>query len=452
MPEFVRDGDMPGGVLYSKGSRALFVTNLASQDLPRPSELVLESQREQKVAFWGDMNDFPDLVMQDIESSDLILTVNDWKSRTLVGEGVAYGNLVPGPGGSLVLQPEQWPEIDRWFDRTSFDLFCEEAALDFYHFYNANAELEKARNGQFVGVYAKDQIWRRYGVNDSRGLITTAYECAQWSTATDLTDRKKVITLPAIDPYMVEQQMAEAKPGRMVLPLRVQTGGRKYYALAPWNGLRASGWLALAIAVPKMKLRLIQNLMQAQFQIEIADTYWTGKYKDWATLSDKDKREKYADEVKAFEDLMFGEEEVGKPKTLMTQMRYNQHKGDMYSLWRITPLRMEQPTGAYIEDSQEADFHIVRSLGVDPALVGISPGKNQTSAGSGSADRVKRTNYLLSVRPHGKHLLRMMPAIAEINGWNKRLNGGRPIQFMFRSLHTATLDRTSMVSPGEESE
>jgi hypothetical protein len=446
MPELIRDGDMPGGVLYSKGSRALYTTNLASQDLPKPSELVLESLQSQDVAFWGTANDFPQQVLCDVEKSDIIPTVLDWKARTLVGEGVAYGNMEPGPGGSLILAPMQVPEIERWFSRTSFDLFCEEAALDYYHYYNANAELEKARNGQFVGVYSKDQSWRRYGVNNSSGLIDKAYESACWSTATDVKDRKKVISLPAIDPYMVESQMIEAQPGRMVLPLRIQTGGRKYYALAPWNGLRASGWFALAIAIPKMKLRLIENLMQAQYQIEIADTYWTGKYKDWKDLGDKEKRQKYADEVKAFEDLMFSEDEVGKPKTLMTQMVWNQVKGEMYSLWKITPLRMETPTGAYVEDGQEADFHIVRSLGVDPALVGISPGKNATSAGSGSADRVKLTNYKLSVRPHSNHLLRMMPPIAENNGWNKDFNQGKPLVFMFRSLHTATLDRTSMVS------
>lgn len=446
MVELVRDNDMPGGVLYSRGSHVLYTTNLASDALPKPSEVVLENLRGQDVAFWGDANDFPQQVIADIEMSDIIPTVIDWKARQLIGEGVAYGNMVPGPGGSLVLEPIQVPEIEHWLRRTAFDLYCEEAALDFYTFYNANAELEKARNGQFVGVYSKDQSWRRYGVNDKRGMITKAYESACWSTATDLTDKKKVISLPAIDPYLIDSQLAEATPGRMVLPLRIQTRGRKYYALAPWNGLRANGWLALAIAIPKMKLRLIQNLMQAQYQIEIADTYWPGKYKNWKDLSDKEKRQKYADEVKAFEDLMFSDEEVGKPKTLMTQKVWNQVKGEMYSLWTITPLRMETPTGAYIEDGQEADFHIVRSLGVDPSLVGISPGKNNTSTGSGSDARVKRTNYLISVRPHGQHLLRMMPPISEVNGWNKDYNGGKPLHWMFRSLHAATLDRTSMVS------
>ena len=78
--------------------------------------------------------------------------------------------------------------------------------------------------------------------------------------------------------------------------------------------------------------------------------------------------------------------------------------------------------------------------------MGISPSKSGTSSGSGSADRVKRTNYLLGIRPHGARMLSVMDAVSELNGWNDKFNGGMPLTWMFRSLHTATLDRTQQVA------
>lgn len=446
--------DMPG-VIYHVGSKTLFTSNLASTEVPKPSEVVLEHlDGDQKVALWGETNVFPQEVIADIEKSDIIDTVLDWKARTLVGEGVVYGNMVAGSDGAAVLKPMFVPEIDRWLNRTNFDLFAYESALDFYTFYNANVELERARNGSIIGAYAQDQSWLRLAQNDSRGMITKAYLSSCWDTATDVSDRKKVITLDALDPYFnIVGQIQESKQHRHLIPLRLQTRGRKYYALAPWNGLRASGWMNLAVAIPKMKLALIENLMHMRYWIEISTEYWPNKYgaQVWKDKSFVDKQKIMAKEVKDFEELMASKEEAGKPKALMTSMLFASHKNENLSLWKVHDQKLEIPNGAYLEDSAETDYHIVRGLGVDPALVGIAPGKNSASPGSGSADRIKRTNYLLGARPHGTRLLSFMSAVAEINGWDKAHNGGNPIVWMYRSLHTATLDKSNQVTPEESS-
>ncbi|MBL8000411.1 MAG: hypothetical protein JNL05_00500 [Flavobacteriales bacterium] len=449
--ELVYGGDMPVGVVYHKGRQALFTTRIASSEVPKPSEVVLENQRSQGLAFWGEYdNQFPQKVIADIETSDIIETVIDWKARTLVGEGVMYGNLVEGPGGSQVLKPMQNLEIERWLRRTNFDLFAYEASLDFYRYANANAELQRNLGGEAVGIFSQDQSWLRYGQNDLKtGLIDKAYLCAEWSTVTDLKNKGKVIPLEALDPYYdVVGQLKESRQYRHIIPLRLQTAGRKYYALAPWNGLRASGWLELAVAIPKMKLRLIKNMMAIRYWIEIADSYWPKKFGEqaWKDATDEKRKKWINEEVAAFEQLMAGEEEAGVPKALMTRMTEQKHSGELTSLWKVNPLKLELAQGAYVEDSQETDYHIVRGLGVDPALVGISPSKGGQSPGSGSADRVKRTNYLLGARPHGTRLLSVMDAVSELNGWNTKYNNGMPLTWTFRSLHVATLDRTQQVA------
>lgn len=443
--------DMPG-VVYHVGSKTLFTTNLASTELVKPSEVVLERLESQQVALWGVTNQFPQEVIADIEKNDIIGTVLDWKARTLVGEGVVYGNMVAGTDGAAVLKPMFVPEIDRWLYRTNFDLYAYESAHNFYTYYNANAELERARIGSVIGVYAQDQSWLRLSQNDNRGMINKAYLSACWDTATDVTDRKKVITLEALDPYYdIAGQVQRSSVHRHLIPLRIQTHGRKYYALAPWNGLRASGWLSLAVAIPKMKLELIKNLMHMRYWIEISTEYWPWKYgqQAWKEMGLKDRQKLMNAEVKAFEELMSSEDEAGKPKALMTSMVYQQHAKEHLGMWKVHDQKLQIPSGAYLEDSAETDYHLVRGLGVDPALVGIAPGKNSSSPGSGSADRIKRTNYLLAARPHGTRLLSFMTAVSEINGWDKAYNNGAPIVWMFRSLHTATLDKSNQVTPEE---
>lgn len=444
--------DLPFGTIYHTGSKALFSTNIGgSADIPRASDVVLKNQRDQGVAFWGETNNFPQQVLCDIEKSDIIPTVLEWKAQTLVGEGIVYGNMVEGPGGAAVLRPAFYPEMDEWFRRTEFDLFYNEAAYDFYRFANTHAELQLNAFGDVMGMFTQDQSWLRYQENNDRGEITKAYLSAHWDKVQDVNN-SDVLTLPALDPYYdLAGQIQRSTARRMIVPIRFQGGGRKYYALAPWNGLRASGWMDLAIAIPKMKLRLLQHMMQIRYWIEIADSYWPKKFgvERWKNMGEEEKQKAVKKEVADFEALMSSEEEVGKPKAVMTRMSENPHAKEMMSLWKINVLPFTIPEGAYVEDSQETDFHLVRGLGVDPALVGISPGKNSASAGSGSADRVKRTNYLLSVRSHGTRILSPLNAIAQVNGWNDRLNGGRPLTFMFRSLHTATLDRTTQVAPTE---
>jgi hypothetical protein len=442
--------DIPFGCVFHTGRNVLFTTNLASADIPKPSEVVLKEQRGNGIAQWfDDDNIFPQKVLADIEKSNIIGQVLDWKANTLVGEGIAYGNMVEGASGSLVMKPMQVAEIERWLIKSAFDLYCLEAGLDFYRYGIGNAELQRNRGGEAIGCWAQDTSWMRLGLNDDRGRITKAYLNADWAVARG-PKSEGTLKYEALDPYWdLAGQLANSKETKHLIPLRLQGAGRKYYPLPSWGGLRTSGTLQLASAIQKMKLRLIEYLMQMRFWIEIADEYWPLRFgvQKWKDASPNQRQEMMNQEVRDFEELMGGQEEIGKPKALMTRMNYQSHSKEMVGMWKVHDLKLEVPTGAYVEDGRETDHLILRGLVNDPALVGQMPGKNGASAGSGSADRVKRTNDLLSCRPHGRILLRPLDAVAELNNWNRDFNGGFPLTFMFRSLHVATQDQNNAAMP-----
>lgn len=105
----------------------------------------------------------------------------------------------------------------------------------------------------------------------------------------------------------------------------------------------------------------------------------------------------------------------------------------------INEMKMHLPDGAYLQDSQEADFIICRDLGLDPPLHGISPSKSGSSPGSGSEDRVSWTNHILAQKRHADAVLDVLKPVQKINGWDPR------IKFTFNNYYAATLDRTRQV-------
>jgi len=411
------------------------------------SEVELERLQSQDIAFWGDeTNLFPQEVLADIETSDILDTVIRWKAQELVGGGVMYGNMVPGPGGLPMLEPLSIPEIDDWLEETNFTLYALESATDYYRYYNAAAELIKV-NGTVTGIWSQDMSWVRLAQNDRTGAIRTAYLSGEWEKVASLTSRR-VKHYPALDPYYdVAGQLRDGRSERYIMPLRVQTGGRKYYALAPWNGFRESEWFEVHQRVAKAKNALLKHMAIIRYHIEVDDRYWPLAITDWGTLNHQQKLDKKKKTREDFEAWIAGEKNNG--KSLMTGMVPLPNSHESYSLWKIHELKFTIPSGAYIEDSTEADHHAIRAHGVQPSLMGISPSKNNSSSGSGSVNRVDRTNHILGERVHADLLLTPMKAVSAVNGWNRRYNSqdgrARPLRWMYHNLYAATLDRTQQV-------
>jgi len=451
------DEDLTGMAIHSDTMNAVITMRSPQRQVTSPSDVVVKNLQTNKVAYWGEADNlFPQQVITDIEENDVIDPILNWKARELVGGGVSYGNLVHAGDGAQVLEPLSIPEIDDWMDNTAFGKFAMESALDLYTYYNANAEMHVGPTGRINGLFSQDQSWLRLKENDRKGDITTAWLCADWSQCTNVNDKKTVITLPALDPYFnVPGQIASLSPSnsRFILPMRYQTRGRKYYALAPWNPLRVNGALTLAKAIITSKNSIVKHTMNTGTQIEVADGYWSMRFgKQWEEAKNKPevKRKLMLDEVKRWENTLSGEKNAG--KSIFTRMLQMQHTNELISMVKFTPLKSALPDGALVEDSAEIDHHIIRALGVDPTLPGLSPSKNRQS-GSGSDKRVARTNYLLGERPHGQLLLGdTMAIVSEVNGWNKKYNKGRPIRFRYTNLYAATLDRTNKVDakPNQE--
>lgn len=390
------------------------------------------------VANWGSNNLFPQEVADDKKKASIISAVIERKVNMAMSGGLTYGTVgIDDKTGFELMKPMRDSTIEKWMRDANIMLFLREAWRDWYTYYNVFVEFTMGRGSKsqtVLGMGVQDACHVRLGVQNTKGEITKAY-VADWRNTNDVGS---AIKFEALDPYFrVVDQIKERGAGRYILPIRDLGDDQFYYGLAPWNGLRANGWIDVALRVPVLKKHLLTNLMHLRYHIEYAPAFWPAKYPGWENKTTEQKDALKKEEVTRMNTWLKGDKTQG--GVYVSGMSEQLISKEMQSMVKINELKMGIAEGAYIEDSQEAEFIICRDLGLAPSLHGISPSKSGSSPGSGSEARTLRTQHILDAKPDMDFLLQPLHYVAELNGWPEG------IQFWFRNYYVATKDRINQV-------
>lgn len=397
-----------------------------------------------KVALWGAANDYPQRVIHDKQTTSIMPAIIDKKTEMLVSGGLRYGTAeVDDRTGLEVLKPKRIAEIEYWLQDTNHKLYNYEATRDFNSYATAFCELQLSRGKNYcTGITACDASQVRLGAMDAKGHTNVAY-LADWSGGSAEVDAD---LFAAVDPYdrSPVNQILNGGRFRYILPLRFLNDNNFYYGHPSWNAIRTNGWLDINKRVPELKKILLENLMHLTYHIEIDERYWRIKFPDWEKKTPEQRVDLVTEEVQSLNDSIKGQSQGG---ALMSVIIGSDQTGDkgQESLVKVTPIKSSILEGVYIEDSQEADFVICRDMGLPPPLFGISPSKSGASAGSGSVDRVLRTNYILDSKPYQDLVLEPYSIVSRINKWDEKYNGGLPLVWWYANYYAATLDRTMQV-------
>lgn len=450
MSEVLTHVDDDATVIFHAGSGMMFNTEsprVKGSFGPTPSTKKDPTQGRNGVALWGDNNDRPQLVVAAINESDLLRPLIRKQAKRMVGQGLVYGTTtVDQITGEERMKCMRVKEIDQVLKRTNVMLFLYEQWVDWLTHGNAFPELQTDYDGKVVGLYSQDACRCRLSLKDEKGRINTCYIGGAWDQGGG-PDGDGTFGLPALDPYYDPAgQIARSKQSRFILPIRLLVDDNDYYGDATWKGLIEGGYLDLAKAIIKCKLYLTQNLSLIRYHIEIGKEYWDLAFPGFKDKDPKEKKKIKDDVVAAFTKWATGQEKAG--RTLMTEMMLDEisagavpGKREYRSLWKITPLKLDIPTGAYVEDSAEVDAKIIRAF-MDASLFGATPSKDRNSAGSGSDKRIAHTHELIDNWVDAQLLLTPLDIMAESQGWHDKYGGGQLIQFWFKNYHAATLDRT----------
>jgi hypothetical protein len=437
--EFISDdlAMIEGGIIISMATEEL--------SIPKPKSPVpdIASTTANGVAIWGESNDFPQDVLERANLDLELLPLLDKKGRLLQGREVIAVNLVPNKDNTdfdvrRILDQEVNDFISsRWFKR-----YWRESCVDFTWLHNIFPDLVKNADGDKIAqLNAHEASWCRFGTMDPNGTITKCYVSAKWPDA-KIDNKNDVYEYPVIDPYAynaVDLLKADEKIQRCVYPVNYPTPGQAYYPVAPWTKYLYSEWSKIKMNVPKWKLKTMERVLSAKYILVIPTTYWVQMHPDWKTKTAKERQDIKKAKVKEINDNLTGFEGAG--STILNEVGYD-NQGKEIPAFKITPIESAIKDGQYLEDSQEASEYMMRSLDLDPTIVGKGPGRGK-DAGSGSDKRVAFNILVALLQPYRDVILEPLYFVSEYNGWKSTYPN---IRFMVLEVELETLDKSHSTS------
>jgi|GEM_PF-5325631 hypothetical protein len=421
------------------GHTSMFTTGAVVATTPSAARetgptTVLDVQRNwgDEVAYWGTNNLFPQKVITAKRKLGLVPAVIKRKVDMFLGSGIRYGRIeIDGNTGEERMIRMMIPEIETFLRDSAVKRYVREAANDWYTFANVFVEFTLGRGkDRITRITCQDASHVRLSRQDEKGEIRKAFLC-DWQYSSDARE------LPALDPYSnPAKELMKHRHGHSILPIRDLVDGQFYYGVAPWHAMLDNGWIDLLVRIPELKLKLLSGLMNIRYHIEFDERYWSTKFKDWHGKDEKERISIMQKEVGLLDTWLSKQTHAG---AYMSTMLAGQVGADQVHLVKINEFKLAMLEGAYIEDSQEGDFILCRDMGLKPSLHGISPSKSGSSPGSGSEDRVSRTNHILDARDDMDQILEPLRIVRDFNGWSP------DIEFWTSNYYAATLDRTNQV-------
>lgn len=405
------------------------------KEITRPTSSVSKQDGAEDISPWGDNNDFPQKVIADVRLDTEIGAILDKKARLIYSGGITFGTIERGDNGTEILRapdPNTAKEIDDFLQKSNINLYLMEAAKDLVWFYNVFPELvrskDKSKIVQICVQAAEECRWSKQ--NPKSGLIETCYINANFPDAktTDPLTKKLAVLDPYYDP--AGRLRENTKDFNVIYPISYPSPGNKFYQLADWNSIRASGWLDVSKLIPAFKKSLLENQLTIKYHIKISDQFWGWKFTDWVKKTEVQKKKAMQDELNRFVSFMKGADKTGAP--FFSSFKTDPNTGKEFPGWVIDVIDDKLKDGKYLEDGKEASAHKMAALGLHPALVGTMP--NSGLGGAGSNIREAYNLFILENQPNQDLLLAPLYVVRDYNGWPPE------IVFRFKNSLMTTLD------------
>lgn len=369
------------------GKTALGVTSSGkTEEVTPPSDAVeYDTNKSTKVALWGDNNDFPQKIDEEIEKNPTLAGALKKKIEYLYAGGIEFlqEQLI---NNELVYLPVVTPEIRAIRDSFYMKQYLAQSIYDYCRYGSVFPEmifsLDKSKVAFITASPAFDSRWAKQSNN---GYIEEAYINANWALGRN-ENSADTITNPVLDPFIhtIDFIKADTSKLKYIFRSRIATS-KTYYPLVDWWSVKTSDWLDVSNYVPKFKKSLMLKKITADFHIEIDIRWLEVKYGElWSKASPEEKNQLFKDELKHFNEMRQGPNNAG--GNIMTTKFTDPDSGKEISSWKINDLKSDGKSGEYIEDSNEADSKIHYAVGLDMTMSNTKSGSGMGS-GSGSDKR-----------------------------------------------------------------
>jgi hypothetical protein len=416
------------GLISTVGGAAIITTSSALLDGTKVGGVVRSSSENVETvehAQWGDMDDMPNLLKADLESSTVVTSGMRVASKVVYGGGVVYGKITVDNG------KRNWhyaydAVIERWLRKNNFAKQLFTIFYDLSFTGNAFPLFTKSTDGKSIArvstKHTRSMFTRLSKVN---GYGEHAHAFVNPDFGTNYYNAENTKKYKCAPEYGTAEWIKEnIKPGEsFIFPLKTVDSGRQNYSMPDWNSARTSNWISIGKSVAALNKAMMANSMRPLWHIEIHVDFWANMYgKDaWAAYAPAQKLEKIKEFQTNLANTLLGVDNAG--AYIASHMPYEQGVPEKaFSLLKITPLEnklLQGKDGFYLTTSREVSQHAVVSLGLDSAMLGTMPGDGGMGAGSGSNNRVAFNQRVLLSKADQDMVLNFMYMIGDVNGWDE---------------------------------
>lgn len=380
---------------------------------------------------WGDGDDMPALLEAMWKKSPDLLRAIQLKADILYANGIDYH--VEDASGKIL--DKRLPEVDRFIQRSW--LYPMNVVNHIYQYFIGFPQLlMNGSKDKIVKIHPLTPRNCRFEHMNMDGFIEKLYVNGKWEEGATKKD-KETKTFRYADPWYYDPytfaETWDKKEFSVVLPVKFPSDD-PYYPLPDYWTLKLSKWFDLALKIPVFKDTIMKNQITVKYLIEMPDWWMTNSYPDWEDYSAAKKKALMKSEVKKMEDFIAGFEKSGKSFIAYTK---TDPEGKKYEGWAFKAIDDKMKDGMYIEDSLEATVKIFTAVGVDPGVIGITPGAPGGSrAGS---ERREALNIQLILSTRAEHLILSPYVFSSVfNGWT---NDKEKVVFFFKKPFMQTLDK-----------
>jgi hypothetical protein len=408
------------------------------EETPPSNAIEYDQNKATQIASWGTNNDFPAQMDTEIELNPTLTGAIEKKVRYLYAGGVEFGEEVI-VDGKKTWQYLDNPEINMMLNSPQVQQYFAQAIFDYVRYGSVFPEivfsLDKSKALFCTGQEAFHSRWQKQ--NPSSGYIDNAYVNRNWALGRD-DKSADTLTIPVLDPFVdtVDSIKLESNIFKYIFRSRIPTS-KTYYPLVNWWSAKASGWLDVSNYIPRFKKSLMLRQMSAKKHCEIDVKWLEIKYEDkWLKADVKTKNEIFKAEIKHMNEILTGPDKAG--GTIMTSKFWDADISQFVSAFTFHDLSDQSTSGAYIEDSNEADSKIHYAIGLDMTMSNTKGGSGM-GGGSGS-DKREAFNMEQSTNTLDASII-LMPIYWMIN--YNGLNPTGSIRLRMRSPQLQTLDNVS---------
>lgn len=370
-----------------------------------------------KVAYWGESNDFPQIIMKMLEKDAEMKALIDFCVRASFGKGIVCLNEIDiDDNGNPVYKAVKDPAINAWYRSPQVRKYCQEGLIDLFTYYNVFPELIVSRDRKTIAhIQTNEAIHCRWQLMGNDGKLNTVIHNKNWPYA-KLDDPNQTTFITAVDPYdfNVVDGVKTGSLNKFIYPLNYPTVGKTYYQVAHWDGLRASGWLEIAEKIPAFKKALLKNQMTIKYLVRIPNNYWASVYKEWDKYTEDQQKLKKQEKMDEINKSLCDVENAG--KSILNEVGIDPITKEKIPGWEIVVIDDKTKPGAFLADSQEASAHKMRALGLDPTLVGTLITGSGMGAGSGSDKQLAWNIFLAMIDTYREIILDPLHFKAQYDG------------------------------------